>query len=906
MRMLWWLLRGIDERGRETMLTVKFASFLVATALLAVALLGVGACTVTEESSGSIAISSPSAIAVLSPTPTPHRPNSTIHVAIEAVATNTPQPFPTQQPSPTASPVVVTAVQTPTPTITSTTLPSPAASPTSTVLPERITIVEMEGTSHDVVRTTVIDDNPAPSPRITTIDEEEIASLLASSSRIIRPRSNPVPIDEVLTLSDWSMRVLSVERTEPDGDSECGASEGDACLRIEFEVTNVGERDSIRAVIHDYIFVVGERGIAYTGGGWDVGNCVYRCHRAELGRGERTTIEIKRHVPASEGGFVLLYDEGYDAKSFWLESGSPTRDDSIPSAVATPLAIEIGSAGTWTGNPVSLGSASRVGDVSVRVVEVERGWEPYPYCCDIALPEVLLLSRFGEYVYAESRIGADFELARDDREVDEFDVMTEFLRVRFEVVNVGGFDSKSSFNDADIILVDSDRRVFRGGFLLTQELLSEDDPYRWRAGYLTARDGSKTIEMFGGGTIVGEIVWLAPVDGARLMLMYTPSEHDAGGFLALDDSVTTDEEVVPPAPDWVEDALDKNGTWPSRPAPLGVGVKYRDDIAVRVLDVVRSSRCREWYEEVVQGRECLLVRLEVAVEQGRYRHNLFRTHDDISFLIDGSHIDKASEHSESSYTPIQAEFDSLLDPAEIYGVGSVMVTYWAEVPVDAREAILLFHPFHNTPTVFLSLDDERSIEPTPEYGVDVVATARAASSPDNVGLYEYLEQIHLQPDDIDEQAVEYFAGLIISCASFLTRPSDETATQAVFLAGAVRDSRIGEVAPAYFEHASDPAVFCGKVLPASSRPLVFVLLIGTAQLTCLLGGQGAFGLSSAGAMELGETIFLYWGESAPVSISDFEGPEEFCGWIFDEENDHLKKLIENLDLIDGVNLALFE
>ena len=85
-------------------------------------------------------------------------------------------------------------------------------------------------------------------PAITTISESDIEELQANRSRVNRFRSNPVPIGEVLTVSNWSTRLVAVERTETGAGSECRAEPGEVCLRIEFEIANLWDLDGDRGV----------------------------------------------------------------------------------------------------------------------------------------------------------------------------------------------------------------------------------------------------------------------------------------------------------------------------------------------------------------------------------------------------------------------------------------------------------------------------------------------------------------------------------------------------------------------------------------------------------------------------------------------------------------------------------
>ena len=848
---------------------------------------------------------SPTLTATLSP--------SSVATVVVASATATRVPEATGEPSPTRQTPLPTPTATATMTMTSlaTVTPTSLVTPTSTPTPQAI--VEVEKVVEVLWVATVTVEREAPDDdqasvagesvlyaAVTTIDESEIEELQASRSRINRFRSNPVPIGEVLTVSNWSTRLVAVERTERGTGSDCRAPAGQVCLRIGFEIANLWDLDGDRSVYNNEFEVVGERGFGYGEGGWRHGDCSTRCEPVRLNYGERTTIEIYRFVPADERGLVLVFDEDYGQQAFWLESdpASHTRTDEV--TVATPGAIEVGAVGTWMGNPVPVGETVTVDAYAVRVVEVERGWQPDADCCAFALPSVLLTSDSNEYVAAVNRQELDRRRQSDYEEVEELQVDTELVRVRFEATNVDSYDRKTLIDAANFVLVDGDRRVYTGGFYPNAEA-----DFKWPGSTLfhfgvsfPNQQGYRQAEVYGGVTVSEEITWLIPTDATGLTLVYLPFKYEAGGFLALGDT-----KPGPPLRDFIDESLPLNGTWPSRPAPLWTGATYTDGVVVRVAAIEQSSVACAVYDEAIEGKECLRVTLGFEFEVGVGRRSIFDT-DEVAFVVDGETVTVQRQHSENSYAPIYPRFDSLLDWAEIGGLGEARATYSAEVPSGWRNGMLVYSPYYNTPAVYLSINEpEREVAE----GLDgdlraaVLATVSAVSDTGELGLFEYLDENGFEAEDGNDLALGYSIRLMTTCVAYVARPTDQSAGDVVasvlFLVGA---SRVGELAPAYFESPDDAAVTCGKAFPASSKKMVLTIMLGLAQIGCLYGGQGAFGATPSGAMELGESMFGYWGEDSPVMMSDFAGPTEFCGWIFDGENAAL------LQLIDGVDLAIFE
>ena len=646
----------------------------------------------------------------------------------------------TPEVSATSDVVVATDVPAPTVSATGSATSSPP-SPNATVAftPEDVgsdvveTVVDAESTRETVDEDVAnADGRTGFWPSVTRIDERERSWLKAYASRTVRLRSNPVPIGEVLTSSGWSMRVVDVERTVPGAGSVCRAPAGYVCLRTEWEVTNIANGDEPRSLTHDDISVVGERGIVYAEGDWNSENCVSRCPYAELGYVERTTLEVIRHVPADENGFVLIYGSDASAMSFWLEIDPPSVDESVTTSFATPVPYEIGAAGTWTLNPVPVGSSVTVDGISVRIVEVERDWEPEGDCCDFSLPEVLLTSSYNDFVMGVSKDEAAWRVSRDDGALKQFEGKTQFVRVRIEATSVGSYNQRTLFDAANFILADGEGGLYSGGFYPNEETVLKTPS---RGGYsdrgFLAPDGRdrRLAEVFGGGTVGEEIVWLVPRDATGLTLVYLPNEHEAGGFLALEDTIATAAGDGPPVHHWIEEALGISGTWPSRPAPFRVGVTYKEGAVVRVVEVESAPGGCGLRDRAIQGKDCLRVTFEVGVETSDLLRSIIGR-DGVGIVLDDEAVTVQDRFDATAFAPLTPRFSSLLDWAEIGGRGTARATYSADVPSGWRDAMLVYRPQYKTPGLFLSLNEPAEVsftEPDDSLRGNVLATVSAVS-----------------------------------------------------------------------------------------------------------------------------------------------------------------------------------
>ncbi len=198
-------------------------------------------------------------------------------------------------------------------------------------------------------------------------------------------------------------------------------------------------------------------------------------------------------------------------------------------------------------------------------------------------------------------------------------------------------------------------------------------------------------------------------------------------------------------------------------------------------------------------------------------------------------------------------------------------------------------------TISLKVDDASTTEskPSVETSSDVTPTV---PNTDQVGLFEYLDGIGNGIDDYDEDALVALTGTAFACADYVARQSETTELLVLGAVLRLSETRIGPAAASYFEDVENPGIFCSKAFPESSKTLVLAMLAGYSQIMCLLGGQGAPNLAPASAMDFAEIFVGYWGDDAPVAMSDFDGPEDYCAWIFDEENEHILELMEAADV----------
>ena len=552
---------------------------------------------------------------------------------------------------------------------------------------------------------------------------------------------------------------------------------------------------------------------------------------------------------------------------------------------------EIGYVGSWIGNPVQLGDSHVVDIFNLRILEAERGWEPQDDCCPDGLPPTLLMSDGGETLTGYDAETSAKEVDRGSTGALRFDGEVEYVRIRFEVANVGNPETTSTFDTGHLMLADDQRRVFDSWFFPDVPMSMESTGQAftdWSS--LAAYDRSTREAEVSGGAVEEVMAWLVPKDASGLTLVYFTDWGSRAGFFSLEDSEHPSRIESPPKPLWVEDAIGAHETWMSRPADKGVAAWYADNVLVRVADVATTpSPCRDYWEPI-DGYECLHLDLEVVFAKPSDLNEYF-DNDEIVFVIDAEAFGESHQFEDGGFVPISPEFDSPLDLAEMNGRGYTKVRYYASIPQDWETGVAIYNPTLWDSYVYLALGDVETWTDS-ELLVEVGATVTAVGGIDKVGLFEYLDTVGNGLDDFGEDEITALTGTALACAEYVTQSTETTETLVLGAILALSATQIGPAAPGYFDYAESPAAFCGNAFPASSKQLVLVLLAATASYACLFGGQGAFGVTPATAMQMGETLFIYWGEDAPASMSDFDGPEGFCGWLFDENNQDLADLLE--------------
>ena len=740
-------------------------------------------------------------------------------------------------------------------------------------------------------------------PSLVSVPEEQLSRLLEAGATIKSDRSKPVLYQKHFKSYDHSIRVAKASvhgLGESCGDKEPPVSY--VCVSIDLEITNLSDHDEER-VYEDIDFsVVGGSGTVYDEGPEGIGLQKYGSQGASVPRHQRLLTQVVRYVHAAEDDLMLVYKEDFETlRAFWLSDDVPYREVSAEPAALNQPPDEIGYVGSWVGNAVPFGDAHAVNGFELRILEFERGWTPGEGCCPGGVPETLLSIENSVFTGLTNATAASV-LSEELMDVKPFDGTTQFVRVRFEATNPGNINRKSHFSAADFMLVDRERRVYESMLYTNAATFMRvpDRIYEW--GHRTYDTFTRPTEIYGGGRIVGELAWLVPEDTPELTLVHFPYNSGRAGFLSLEE--LTDTSIVEPPADtsWIDDALGPNATWMTRPAPKGSGARHGEHVTVRVLDVeTHPSPCVEFWAPTV-GNECLRVELEIVLEKPGNLRRMFDIHNyEVTFVVDDEAINETLRLDENSHVPLSPEFDSPLDWAELNGRGTAKLSYSIEIQQGWREATLVYAAPNewetNLAPVFLSLIEEDSAQAVDnENRADIAATMTAASSADGIGLFEFLSEAGNGVDDYDEDAWVALTGTAMACADYVARPSERTETLVMGAVLALSETSIGPVAASYFDGAENPAVFCEKAFPESSKSLVLTMLIGFSQYVCLLGGQGAFAFTPTSAMEFADILVGYWGDDAPVSMSEFDGPEDFCGWVFDEENEDILELLESADV----------
>ena len=557
---------------------------------------------------------------------------------------------------------------------------------------------------------------------------------------------------------------------------------------------------------------------------------------------------------------------------------------------------EIGYVGSWIGNPVQLGDSHVVDIFNLRILEAERGWEPQDDCCPDGLPPTLLMSDGGETLTGYDAETSAKEVDRGSTGALRFDGEVEYVRIRFEVANVGNPETTSTFDTGHLMLADDQRRVFDSWFFPDVPMSMESTGQAftdWSS--LAAYDRSTREAEVSGGAVEEVMAWLVPKDASGLTLVYFTDWGSRAGFFSLDDSGGP-SQIDAPQPLWVEAAIGPHETWMSRPADMGVAAWYADNVLVRVADVATTpSPCRDYWEPI-DGYECLHLDLEVVFvrpsDLDRYFDN-----DEIVFVIDAETFGESHQFEDGGFVPISPEFDSPLDLAEMNGRGYAKVSYYASVPQDWETGVAIYNPTLWDSYVYLALGElskhgRQMSELLAEVGATVSPRLEVSDQGRAIRVSRYSRQWLRR---LRRRRNHGAHGVRPLACALNTSSGNQPKRRKTLVLGAIlalSATQIGPAAPGYFDYAESPAAFCGNAFPASSKQLVLVLLAATASYACLFGGQGAFGATPATAMQMGETLFIYWGEDAPVSMSDFDGPEGFCGWLFDENNQDLADLLE--------------
>ena len=472
-------------------------------------------------------------------------------------------------------------------------------------------------------------------PNVVTVPPDELARLQNMTNTERADRSKPVAFQQLHKSDDHAIRVLAVKRHDNQG--ICGYRKNVpsdyVCIGIEFEVIRLLSAVGSQAYDGFDFVVLGSSGIAYYNRPYED---VY-LYDAVIHPGQRLQARIARFVPPAEEDFVTIYDSRYgqgDLATFWLTEDQPYTEREYPSESPFQLGTELGTVGTSIENPVAYGDQQEVRGFEIRVVEAERGWIPEVDCCAGRIPEVLLVSNQNEMMTGLVRNEADERLSSDARTVQEYDGPTELVRVRFEATRSGDFNEVRQFNAKNVILVDAERRIYAGGFYPREETLLRRPYYYGPTGF-DWPDGhrARLAAIFGGGTVYEELAWMVPESAESLTLAYVPFKFEPGQFFALDVAESQGEIEESPIPAWMQETIDHDETSLMRPALKGTGVRYLDDVVVRISGVTSSPSPCKADDDPLSGHECLRVTSEFAVETSKQQRGLFGD-DDVLFVID--------------------------------------------------------------------------------------------------------------------------------------------------------------------------------------------------------------------------------------------------------------------------------
>ena len=659
---------------------------------------------------------------------------------------------------------------------------------------------------------------------LVNVSEELLTTLRAARQTAKSDRTKPIQFQKTFLSAGYTIRVSSVSTHELSED--CGSGVMPAsylCTEIELEITSFDSENEDLAFRDEQFSLVGGSGTVYNDGPEGIGLQVFGKQGAGLPTVKRLVTRVARFVFAEEKDMMLVYHDDFDElTAFWLAEDVPYNelDDARDRREIPPE--EVGHVGSWTGNAVPFGNSHVVDHYEMRVVEFERGWQPQDGCCPDGVPKLLLTSENGDEIKGFDIEAAVNEVNEGSDGLVPFEVETEYVRVRFTAENMHNVNWTSTFYGRGLMLVDDKRRIFKSGFLPGAEkhLRASINASEDRTDPAAFTPVDREAVTYGGGIIEEEMAWLVPKDASGLTLVYLPDADrranggGRAGFFALEDSGQPAKiETVDP-PSWVDDALGPFDTWDARPAPLGRGAQYGDDILVRVSDVERiPSTCYE-YVEAPDNEECLRVELEIALVKPGNLLELFGN-DELAFVIDGEIVEASYLYLGYSFTQGGPNFQSLLDWMELNGRGYAKVSYTVDVPRESGPVTAIYVARNywdtNQAPVFLALSDSVIAEVVDqEHREEVAATVTAVAGSSAVGIYEFLDGIGNGLDDFSEDDMVALTGTTFACADYIASPTASAETVVFGAILGLSETSIGPVAASYFDGAEDAAVFCAK------------------------------------------------------------------------------------------------
>lgn len=565
----------------------------------------------------------------------------------------------------------------------------------------------------------------------------------------------------------------------------------------------------------------------------------------------------------------------------------PGREPAVKRELESPTGEYIvreqvlGSVGSWIGNPFPNGALIDFLGFQMRVMEVERGWIPEAGCCPSGRPDVLVVSSSSDMLTGMRGSAYEHLVLNEELDGEKFDGATEYVRVKIDATNSGAPEDDSEFDASHFILVDTERRLYAGGFYPREEMHLRRAHRELGTGFeWPEQHDSRSADVYGGGRVSEELAWLVPRDAEGLILAYVPYEYQSGVFFALDETDPIGPSEESAIPTWVERAKHAVDIERWEAVPLGTGVTFGRRVAVRLSSAVGSpSPCDDRYMPL-EDYECMRVRMDIFVERYEEIRGLF--HGNLVALFLGRELTVDPRWKEEiRFEMEQRTFDSELDWVELNGQGSLSVTYTLEVPTGWEKGMLWYRSnlaaYEGIQFVNFALSEDAAGR-TPE-GYEA-------------GLYGYIDAsgFLFEPDEVELMIDLTKLGL--DCASYVADPRKNKAYAVFVSAWFLGETKIGELAPGFFAQPRDADKTCALAFPSSSKQQVLKLVAVYVGHACLTDGQTEFAGLSINAMEYGETLFEYWGDEAPASITDFGGDPELCAWMSDEENAAITELLE--------------